>query len=163
MDPLQTGSRSRARWPDDDDLAVEHATLGQIGQQGLDELGEISSEWPLVAAAELDLGAVTEDDAAKTIPFGLVDEPILLGHLPGKLCQHRRDGRHRPAGAPGNRTGARRRAAQAEPWLAVHSKRRSSGQELTTELGIDPGLDRFLATYARAIRAGRAHGHRCRC
>ena len=65
------------------------AALGQVREQRLDELGEVASERPLVPAAELDLGAVPKDDAAKAVPLRLVDETVALGHLAGELRQHR--------------------------------------------------------------------------
>ena len=45
----------------DDDLAVEHAPVGQFGLDRLDQFGEVAGHRLLVAAAELDLVAVPED------------------------------------------------------------------------------------------------------
>ena len=66
--------RSRSRSPPgDDDLAVDDALLGQVRLDRLDDLGEVAGQRPLVAAAELDLVAVAEDDAAEAVPLGLVE------------------------------------------------------------------------------------------
>src|ERR1035438_4476216 len=94
MDPLQQGVEVETRLTDDHDLAVNDATLGQVGQQRFDELWEVTRERPLVAAAELYLRAVAEDYAAKAVPLGLVEHPAALRHLPAELCQHRGHRRH---------------------------------------------------------------------
>ena len=62
----------------DHDLAVDHATLGQVGAQRLDELGEVARERLLVAAADLDVVAVAEDDGAEAVPLRLVEEVARL-------------------------------------------------------------------------------------
>ena len=67
-----SASKSSPAVGGDDDLAVEDAALGQLGLHRLDELGEVAGHRPLVAAAELDLVAVAEDDAAEAVPLRLV-------------------------------------------------------------------------------------------
>ena len=130
-----------ARRADDDDLAVEHAALGQVGQEGLDELGEVTRERLLVAAAELDLDAVAEDDAAEAVPLRLVDKTLLLRASRGRAWPASVRQVASPAGSPGHRTGAGG-TAQGEPWRPAHSKRRSSGPRVNDGGGIDPGLRR---------------------
>ena len=78
--------------PDDDDLPVDDAALGQVGRHGGNDLWEVSSHRPLVAAAELDLVAVAEHDRAEAVPLGL-DEPDVRDRRHG-LGEHRRDGWH---------------------------------------------------------------------
>ena len=56
----------------DDDLAVDHAAFGQLGRDRRDQLGKVAGHRPLVAAADLDLVAVAEDDGPESVPFRLV-------------------------------------------------------------------------------------------
>ena len=56
----------------DHDLAVDDRTVGQRGAQRLDELREVAGQRLLVAAAELDVVAVAEHDAAEAVPLRLV-------------------------------------------------------------------------------------------
>ena len=44
----------------DDDLAIDHATFGQLDDDRLDQFGEVAGHRPFVAAAQLDFVAVTE-------------------------------------------------------------------------------------------------------
>jgi len=77
---------------DDDHLAVDHAAPGQVRPQRLDQLREVAGHRPFVAAAELDLVAVPEDDRAEAVPLGLVVHPGRdVAH---RLRQHRADRRH---------------------------------------------------------------------
>ena len=96
----------------DDDLAVDHAPLGELRPHGVEQLGEVPGEGPLVAAAELDLVAVAEDDAAEAVPLRLVDEALLDGQLPGELGQH--------GGDRGDRRGGPR------PYFSSRERRRSA-------------------------------------
>ena len=52
----------------DEDLAVEHAPLGQRRLHRLDDLGEVAGQRLGVAAGQLDLVAVAEDDGTGTRP-----------------------------------------------------------------------------------------------
>ena len=81
--------RSRARSPAATTISpsTTHGS-GSCARSALDELGEVAGQRPLVAAAQLHLVAVAEDDAAEAVPLRLEDE--------------RR----------------RRRAASARPWPA---------------------------------------------
>jgi hypothetical protein len=73
----------------DDDLAVDHAALGQRRLDRLDHLGEVAGERALVAAAQLHLVAVPEDDAPEAVPLRLVVHGLGGGHLGDGLGQHR--------------------------------------------------------------------------
>ena len=59
-------------------LAVEHAPLGQLPLDRLDQLGEVARQRLGVAAGQLHLVAVAEDDAAEPVPLGLEDQPVVL-------------------------------------------------------------------------------------
>ena len=61
-----------------DDLAVDDASLRQRRKQRFEQLGEVAGERALVAAGELDLVAVAEDDAAEAVPLRLV-QPAIAG------------------------------------------------------------------------------------
>ena len=56
----------------DDDLAVDHAPRRQLGGGRGDQFGKISGHRSLIAAAQLDLIAVAEQDRPESIPFGLI-------------------------------------------------------------------------------------------
>ena len=77
----------------DHDLAVQHRSLGQRAPQLLDELGEVPVERALVPAAELDLVAVAEHDAAEAVPLRFVEQPVAGRQLANELREHRRDRR----------------------------------------------------------------------
>ena len=78
-----SASKSSPLGAGDDDLAVEDAAVGELTAERVDELGEVSSQGLLVAAAELDVVAVAEDDAAEPVPFGLVVQVRRPGAGPG--------------------------------------------------------------------------------
>ena len=78
MDALQERLEVEAVRRGDDDLAVDDAPCGQLRADRVEELGEVAGEGALVAAAQLDLVAVAEDDAAEAVPFGLEDEALGL-------------------------------------------------------------------------------------
>ena len=77
-----------------DDLAVDDASLGQRVEQLRDQLREVAVERALVAARQLDLVAVTEDDAAEAVPLRLVEQAVSRRDRPRQLRQHRQDRRH---------------------------------------------------------------------
>ena len=56
-----------------DHLAVDHRPLREVGQHRRDDLGEVAGHRLLVAAADLDLVAVPEDDRPEAVPLRLVD------------------------------------------------------------------------------------------
>src|SRR5437762_3467673 len=77
----------------DHDLAVEHALLRQLGFQRLDELGEVTVEWPLVATLNEDFVAVAEHERAKAVPLRLEDPTLTWRQLADALREHRQDWR----------------------------------------------------------------------
>ena len=92
MDALLQRLEVQAAVGGDDDLAVEHAPLRELRLERRHEFGEVARHRPLVAAAELDLVAVAEDDRAEAVPLRLVRRSRRdVGH---RLREHRRDGRH---------------------------------------------------------------------
>ena len=62
----------------DDDLAVEDAALGELGAERVEEVGEVAIEWLGVAALEVDVVAVAEDESAEAVPLGL-EAPVAGG------------------------------------------------------------------------------------
>ena len=85
-----------AAWCRDDQFTVQHAALRQTRPQGSRQFREVAGQRPLVAAADLQFGAVAEDHGTEAVPLGL--EPQLtrlgLGQRVGRACQHRGHGRH---------------------------------------------------------------------
>ena len=81
-----------------EELAVEHAALGQLLPDRRDDLGEVAGQRLGVAAGQLDLVAVAEDDAAEAVPLGLeAQAAVELGRVRDpldRLRQHRLHGRH---------------------------------------------------------------------
>ena len=94
MDPLEEGLEVEPAAGGDHDLAVEDAAGRAAAPQRVEQLREVPGQGPLVAAAELDLVAVPEDDAAEPVPLGLVEHAALGRELPGELGQHGGDGGH---------------------------------------------------------------------
>ncbi len=146
------------------DLAVDHRPLREVGQHGLHQLREVAGHRALVAAADLHLGAVPEDDRAEAVPLRLVE---LAGGDGGLgLGQHRLDRRHhgqvhpailpaagRPAAAGGTRAGNDRSTCRGHGSTAQragggprpHHRRRAARARSTQPLrvlfsGINPGL-----------------------
>ena len=62
---------------------------GSLALQRLDHLGEVAGQRLLVAAGQLHLVAVAEDDAAEAVPLGLVEQTSPLGDLLDRLGEHR--------------------------------------------------------------------------
>ena len=94
VDALEQGVEVEARGPT---ITISPSTThasGRAPAQRLDQLGEVAGERPLVAAAQLDLVAVAEHDAAESVPLRLVDEAVGPGQLAGQLGQHGRDRGH---------------------------------------------------------------------
>ena len=78
-----------------DDLAVDHAALGQRAPAAAStQLGEVAGERALVAAAEHDLVAVAEHDAAEAVPLRLVEPAVAGGSSSAALASIGRQGRH---------------------------------------------------------------------
>ena len=77
----------------DDDLAVEHAALGQLRLQRLEQLREVAVERLLVAALDEQLVAVAKDQRAEAVPLRLEDPAVAGGQLADALGEHRQDRR----------------------------------------------------------------------
>jgi hypothetical protein len=75
MDALAEGVEVERVAHDHHNLAIDHASLGQLSPDGFHEFGEVAREWSLVPRPELDAVAVAEDNASETIPLRL--EPIV--------------------------------------------------------------------------------------
>ena len=63
-------SKSKPVTGGNDDFAIDHATLGKLSDDRLDQFGEIPGQRPLVAATQLDLLAVAETDRPEAVHFG---------------------------------------------------------------------------------------------
>ena len=63
----------------DDDLAVEHAAVGQACEQRVVQLRKVAVERPQVAALDEHVVAAAEHDGAEAVPFRLVEEPVAVG------------------------------------------------------------------------------------
>ena len=99
MDALQEGVEVQAGGGGDHHLAVEDAPLRQLRPQRVEQLREVPGKGPLVAAAQLHLVTVTEQDATKTVPLRLEEHagPSRRGgrrQLPDELGQHGGHRRH---------------------------------------------------------------------
>ncbi len=94
MDALQQRLEVELVAGRDDDLGVHHAALRQLLLHRGHDLGEVAGHRALVAAAELDLVAVAEHDAAEAVPLRLVEEARAVGHVLHRLGQHRGHRRH---------------------------------------------------------------------
>src|SRR5688572_20226657 len=88
MDPQEQRLEVEALGPDDDDLAVEDAPLGQRARQGGDELREVAVHRLLVPALQQDLVAVAKDQRAEAVPFGLELPSLAAGQGLGGGGQH---------------------------------------------------------------------------
>src|SRR5207249_6355891 len=71
MDTQQQRFEVESVGADDDDLAVDDATLGQRGCQRGDELREVPVHGLLVTALQQDLVAVTKHQRSKAVPLWL--------------------------------------------------------------------------------------------
>ena len=76
----------------DDDLAVDHAALRQLGDGRGDQLGKVAGHRFLVAAADLHLIAVAEKNRPEPVPFGLIRR--VRRDRFHRFGQHRRNRRH---------------------------------------------------------------------
>ncbi len=63
----------------DHHLAIENAPFRKFPMEGFDQLGEVSGERLLVAAAQLDPVTFPEHDAAEAVPFRLVEQSGVPG------------------------------------------------------------------------------------
>src|SRR5215203_490840 len=93
MQPCQQRDEVEVFATSDDELAIEHEPLVRQRQQGVDDLGEVARERPLVAAAQVNLAAIAEREAAEAVPLRLV-EVVAARQLAREPRQHRREGLH---------------------------------------------------------------------
>ncbi len=75
----------------DHDLAVDDASVGQLREQDLVQLGKVAIERLEVAALDEELGAVAKDNGAKAIPLGLEQEVAFGWDRICELGEHRFD------------------------------------------------------------------------
>ena len=59
---------------------------GSSARSAVDHLGEVAGQRPVVAAAQLDLVAVAEHQAAEPVPLGLEQQPAGPRHLVDALA-----------------------------------------------------------------------------
>ena len=107
------------------DLAVDHRPLREVGQHRVDQLREVAGHRALVAAADLDLGAVPEDDRAEAVPLGLVQ--LSGGDLRLRLGQHRLHRRHHGQVHPAILPAAPGRVTSGCPTLTPRRSPRRAG------------------------------------
>ena len=101
VDALLQRVEVQARRTGHDQLAVDRRSArAGASCSADDQLGEVAGERPLVAAAQLDLVAVAEHEAAEAVPLRLVQPAVALGQGGGGLGQHRCDGGHDGQVAP---------------------------------------------------------------
>ena len=96
-----SASKSSPSAPDDDDLAVDDAALGQRGGERGDELGEVAVHRLLVAALQQDLVAVAEDQRAEAVPLGLELPALAVGQARPRRWTASARAAERRAGARG--------------------------------------------------------------
>ncbi len=120
VDPLLQGVEAEPVVDAHDDLAVHHRPLGQHSLQRLDQLGEVAGQGPLVAAAQHQLVAVAEHDAAKAVPLRLEGQIAVRNalHRPGQHRPHRRHHRQIHATEPRAST-AMQPAVRPQPSLGL--------------------------------------------
>src|SRR5438128_12420072 len=94
MDPQRHGVEIGPEPGEDHDLAVEHNAFRLDALDRRHQLGEVASQWFLVAAVDDDLVAVFESDGAEAIPFRLVLPGVAAGQLRQYLRLHRTEWRH---------------------------------------------------------------------
>src|SRR4051812_49483268 len=98
MDAEQERLEGEAFRPGDDDLSVEDAALGNLTGERLDQLREVTVERLQLAALQIGLAAIAEDETAESVPFRLVEEVVPAGEVLGQFRQHGLDGRLQHAG-----------------------------------------------------------------
>ena len=69
-----------------------HAALGQVRLERRRQLREVAVERLEVAALDVGLVAVAEDDRAEAVPFGLEQPAVGLRDVVRELGQHRLEG-----------------------------------------------------------------------
>ena len=95
MDTQQQRFEVESVGADDDDLAVDDATLGQRGCQRGDELREVPVHGLLVTALQQDLVAVTKHQRSKAVPLWLELPSLAAGQAVRGAGQHGRERRRK--------------------------------------------------------------------
>src|SRR4051794_2119980 len=125
MEPAEQRGEVEAARSCRNHLAVDHEALALYREQRLDYLWEIAGKRPVVAAAQVDLVAVPERQASKTVPFRFV-EVVALGQLTRQSREHRRDARSdhaQPlAGSAENSCSERRSQNRGRSAMAIKIK-----------------------------------------
>ena len=98
----------------------------------LDHLGEVAGQRALVAAAQLHLVAVPEDDAPEAVPLRLVEHALGGGHLGHGLGQHRLHRRQQGQVHAGQSSSRGRRPERADHDR--HRFGRSGGRHLRSRV-----------------------------
>src|ERR1700760_2948013 len=76
-----------------DNFAVEDASIGQLREQIGDEFGEIAIEGLEIAALKQNLIAVTKNERAKAVPLGLEGPMVTDWQFAHTFSEHRRNRR----------------------------------------------------------------------
>src|SRR4029079_13014508 len=77
----------------DDDLAVQHAAGGQPRAKRIDELWKVAIQRLLIAALDLDIVPVPEDQCAKPIPLRFENPGFTSRQRVNAFSEHRQDRR----------------------------------------------------------------------
>jgi hypothetical protein len=77
---------------DREQLPIERPALGPQGAERRDDLGEVTRQGTVAAAAQLDGSSVAARQATEAVPLGLVDV-VALGQLAHEAREHRLRGR----------------------------------------------------------------------
>src|SRR5262249_13588836 len=122
------------------DLPVDHAPLRQLPDDLADKLGKVPRHRALVAAADLHLVTVAEDDGPEPVPFRLV-AVAAVGYRLDRLGEHRRDRRadpkpHRRILPASNPWSSSRTPTPRECPVPLHTDARRSGE--SAEFDINP-------------------------
>jgi len=88
VDAQQQRLKVKAVWPGNDDLAIEHAALGQVRLERRRQLREVAIEGLEVAALDEHLVAVAEDDRAEAVPLWFEQPAVRLRDAVRKLREH---------------------------------------------------------------------------
>ena len=122
----------------DHELAVKNDLLRELLEQRLAQLGEVTQQWLLVAALQVEVVAVAEQDAAEAVPLRLVDE---IG--PAWAC---RGSSLASIGSNGGRTGN-----ATEPKLLQPSSERAGGRRPSGRAGAGSRAGACAAPTTRGV------------
>src|SRR4051812_49014472 len=90
---------------DDDDLAVDDEVRAVDSTDSGHQLREVPAEGPVIAAADVDVVAVTEGDRPEPVPLRFEDVVATLRQLALQPGEHRRHGWADRQGHPGDLPG----------------------------------------------------------